>query len=141
MSLCGSGFAPSPAKAGEGWGGVSLGIAANRDNPSQPPLPSQGRGESSRLPPLLHCLRRLAGGCESSVFGLAKSSRLKPLLQEQGGRADQGLPNSCASAAQPTTSAPSPTLTLPVARKIVGLGKSESGRLELRCGGLRIKKK
>src|SRR3546814_5359903 len=35
MSLCGSGFAPSPAKAGEGWGGVSLGIAANRDNPSQ----------------------------------------------------------------------------------------------------------
>src|SRR3546814_16175252 len=93
MSLCGSGFAPSPAKAGEGWGGVSLGIAANRDNPSQPPLPSQGRGESSRLPPLLHCLRRLAGGCESSVFGLAKSSRLKPLLQEQGGRADQGCPN------------------------------------------------
>src|SRR3546814_1510847 len=49
-------FAPSPAKAGEGWGGVPSGIAANRGYPlPASPCLRRGRsqGESSRLKPLL----------------------------------------------------------------------------------------
>src|SRR3546814_1792887 len=50
---------PSPATAGEGWGGVPLGIASNRGHPL-PASPCRGRGR-----------------------GQDKSSRLEPLLQEQ----------------------------------------------------------
>src|SRR3546814_13528035 len=50
------GLAPSPAKAGEGWGGVLLDQPGPWAPPPSLPLPSQGEGlsESSRLPPLLH---------------------------------------------------------------------------------------
>src|SRR3546814_10218850 len=47
-------LAPSPAKAGEGWGGVSFGSARPVGTPSQPPPAVAGGGaKSSRLPPLL----------------------------------------------------------------------------------------
>src|SRR3546814_4100994 len=51
---CGSGFsrellAPSPAKAGEGWGGVPSGSVRTVSTPSQPPLPSQGEGPKQEL--------------------------------------------------------------------------------------------
>src|SRR3546814_5973372 len=66
------------------------------------------------LPPLLHYLRRLAGGCESSVFGACRRARGgSRSYKNGGGRAYHGFPNSCASAAKPTTTAPLPTLTMP----------------------------
>src|SRR3546814_6821180 len=49
-------LAPSPAKAGEGWGGVSSKISANREHPlPASPCLRRGRGQdkSSRLKPLL----------------------------------------------------------------------------------------
>src|SRR3546814_1016628 len=49
-------LAPSPAKAGGGWGGVSSKISANREHPlPASPCLRRGRGQdkSSRLKPLL----------------------------------------------------------------------------------------
>src|SRR3546814_7836294 len=54
-------------------------------------------------------------GCESSVFGACRRSRgWSRSCKNGGGRANHGFPNSCASAAKPTTTAPLPTLTMPV---------------------------
>src|SRR3546814_6091278 len=55
-------LAPSPAKAGEGWGGVSFGSARPVGTPSQPPPAVAGGGaKSSRLPPLLQTAQESPG--------------------------------------------------------------------------------
>src|SRR3546814_6556405 len=41
-------FAPSPAKAGEGWGGVPLGSSRTVNTPSQPPHAVAGAGAKAR---------------------------------------------------------------------------------------------
>src|SRR5690606_21613422 len=58
----GASFAPSPAKAGEGWGGVSFGSARTVGTPSQPPPAVAGGGAKAKcslLKPLLQELRRV----------------------------------------------------------------------------------
>src|SRR3546814_3533596 len=58
-------FAPSPAKAGEGWGGVPLGVNSNRGHPLPAfPCLRRGRGQgngltASRDPAPAAALRRL----------------------------------------------------------------------------------
>src|SRR3546814_12435546 len=42
-------FAPSPAKAGEGWGGVPFGSFRTVGTPSQPPPAFAGRSEERRV--------------------------------------------------------------------------------------------
>src|SRR6478672_123194 len=44
-AACGAGFAPSPAEAGEGWGGVLFSLDAAGATPSRPPPASAGGGE------------------------------------------------------------------------------------------------